>query len=298
MNEVYIFNTAKAAVKSIILTASVYPKPGLITPIDNNALDGTEFPALIDSAMSLFQCFINLASAGVDTETLKPSDAYTILKSPGRIGSNDALLASRGKLSMKGHILCMGLICAAAGKLLAQKRILTPSALTLTASAFAQGLTSRELWPLTENTVGRILTAGERAYVSYGIEGCRGEAEHGYIQVMKAYEALRKLEATQGQLNAREIMSHALIMIMAENQDTNLASNIGIGGMMRVQKEAKDVLEAGGMLTLEGVKSVMEFDSSLRSRGVSPNGSSVILSCAVYIRELERMKLTRSGYDE
>lgn len=298
MNEVYIFNTAKLAVKSIILTASVYPKPGLITPIDNNALDGTEFPALIDSAMSLFQCFINLASAGADTETLNPSDTFTILKSPGRIGSNDSLIASRGKLSMKGHILCLGLLCAAAGRLLAQKRILTPGALTLTASAFAQGITARELWPLTESTGGKILTAGERAYITYGLEGCRGEAEHGYIQVMKAVETLRKLEAMYGHLNTREMMTHTLITIMAENQDTNLAANGGIGELMRVQKEAKEVLDAGGMLTPEGVAGVLDMDKRLRSRGAAPNGSGVILSCAVFVRELVRMKLTRSGYDE
>lgn len=298
MNEVYIFNTAKLAVKSIILTASVYPKPGLITPIDNNALDGTEFPALIDSAMSLFQCFINLASAGADTETLNPSDAFTILKSPGRIGSNDSLIASRGKLSMKGHILCLGLLCAAAGRLLAQKRILTPGALTLTASAFAQGITARELWPLTESKSGKILTAGERAYITYGLEGCRGEAEHGYIQVMKAVETLRKLEAMYGHLNTREMMTHTLITIMAENQDTNLAANGGIGELMRVQKEAKEVLNAGGMLTPEGVAGVLDMDKRLRSRGAAPNGSGVILSCAVFVRELVRMKLTRSGYDE
>ena len=298
MNEVYIFNTAKSAVKSIILTASVYPKPGLITPIDKNALDGTEFPALVDSAMSLFQCFINLASAGADTETLSPSDAFTILKSPGRIGSNDSLLASRGKLSMKGHILLLGLICAAAGRLLAQKRILTPSALTLTASAFAQGITARELWPLTENANGKILTAGERSYITYGIEGCRGESEHGYINVMKAFETLRKLEATQGQLNIREMMTHTLITIMSDLQDTNISANGGIGELMRVQKEAKEILSAGGMLTPEGVNAVLNMDKNLRLRGVSPNGSGVILSCAVLIRELVKMRLTRSGYDE
>ena len=298
MNEVYIFNTAKLAVKSIILTASVYPKPGLITPIDNNALDGTEFPALVDSAMSLFQCFINLASAGADTETLKPSDAFTILKSPARIGSNDSLLASRGKLAMKGHILCMGLLCAAAGRLIAQERILTPGALTLTASAFAQGITERELWPLTENAAGRILTAGEKSYVSYGLEGCRGEAEHGYIQTTKAVETLRKLEATQSQLNAREMMTHTLLTVMAENGDTSLAAHDGISGLLQVQDEAKRVLSAGGMLTPEGTAAVLDMDRAMRSRGAAPNGSGVILASAVFVRELVRMKLTRSGYDE
>ena len=298
MNEVYIFNTARAAVKSIILTASVYPRPGLITPIDNDALDGTEFPAVIDSAMSLFQCFINLASAGADTETLTPSDSFTIFKAPGRIGSNDSLLASRGKLAMKGHILLLGLICAAAGRLLAQKRILTPGALTLTASSFAQGITARELWPLTEIPNGKILTAGEKSYVSYGIEGCRGESEHGFPNVMKAIETLRKLEATQGQLNEREMMTHTLITIMSEIDDTNISANGGIGELMRVRKEAKEILSAGGMLTPVGVSAVLNFDRALRSRGVSPKGSGVILSCAVLVRELVKMKLTRSGYDE
>lgn len=298
MNEVYIFNIAKLAVKSIILTASVYPKPGLITPIDSNALDGTEYPCFLDGAMSLLQCFVNCASAGSDTESMKPEDVFTILKSPGKIGSNDSLLATRGRLAMKGHVLCMGLLCAAAGRLLAQKRILTPGALVLTASSFAQGITARELWPLTDNPGRKILTPGERAYVSYGLEGCRGEAEHGYRMTVKALETLRKLEATQSQLNLRERMTHALITVMSENGDTGLASNGGISGLMRVQDEAKRVLELGGMITPEGTAAVLEMDRAMRSRGDAPNGSGVILACAAFIPELMRMKLTRSGYDE
>ena len=298
MNEVYIFNTASLAVKSIILSASVYPKPGLITPIDNNALDGREFPGLLDSAMSLFQCFINLASAGADTESLNPSEAFTILKSPGKIGINDSLLATRGKFAMKGHVLCMGLLCAAAGKLLAQKRILTPGALTLTGSAFAQGITSRELWPLVDTGRLKVLTPGERAYMLYGLEGCRGEAEHGYIQTMKAVETLRKLRAMHGHLALRERMTHTLLTIMSENQDTDIAGRMGITELLRVQDEAKNAVNAGGMLTPEGTAAVLEFDKVLRSRGAAPNGSGVILACAVFVTELVKLRLTRSGYDE
>ena len=298
MNEVYIFNIAKLAVKSIILTASIYPKPGLITPADNNALDGTDFPSQLNAAMSLFQCFINLASAGADTESLKPDDVFTILKSPAKIGSNDSLRASRGKLPMKGHILCLGLLCAAAGRLLAQKRFLTPGALALTASSFAQGLTARELWPLTDNPGRKILTPGERAYVSYGIEGCRGEVEHGFSQTMKAVETLRKLGAMHGHISVRERLAHTLITIIADNQDTDIAGRMGIGELMRVQDEAGKALDEGGMLTPGGIAAVAEMDRALRSRGVASNGSAVILAGAVLIPELAGMRLTRSGYDE
>ena len=298
MNEVFIFNTARSAVKSIIMSASVYPKPGLITPIDNNAIDGTEFPVLIDGAMALFHSFINFASAGADTESVSPEDVFTILKPSGKFGINDSLRATRGKLSLKGHVLCVGLLCAAAGRLLAQKRILTRNALVLTASSFAQGLTERELWPLTENGHLKVLTSGEKSYVSYGLEGCRGEAEHGYTQTVKALETLTWLEATQGQLNAREMMTHTLMTIMTDNGDTEIAGKLGVAELMNVQSEAKKVIDRGGMLSPDGVEAVLEMDKTLRLRGVSPSGSSVILSCAVFIRELMKMKLTRSGYDE
>ncbi|MBQ7576944.1 MAG: triphosphoribosyl-dephospho-CoA synthase [Synergistaceae bacterium] len=298
MNELFVFNTARLAVKSIIKFASVYPKPGLITPLDNSALDGTDYPTLIDGAMSLFQAFVNFASSGADTESMNPQDSFTILKSSIHIGINDSLRATRGKLSMKGHVLCLGLLTAAAGRLIKQKRILTPGALTLTASSFANGLIARELWTLEEKRGTKIFSQGERAYIAYGLEGCRGEVEHGYNMTLKALEILRRLEATQGQLDFRERVTHALIEIMTENQDTCLTINEGITGLINVQREAKEVIKSGGILTSEGVDAIFRMDKNLRSRGAAPGGSAVIMSSALFISGLANMKLTRSGYDE
>ena len=101
-----------------------------------------------------------------------------------------------------------------------------------------------------------------------------------------------------GHLALRERLTHTLVTVIAENQDTDIAGRMGIGELMRVQDEAKRVLEAGGMLTPEGTAAVLDFDRAVRSRGVSPNGSGVILACAVLVSELVKMKLTRSGYDE
>lgn len=297
MNEIYIFNIAKLAVKSIINVASVYPKPGLITPLDNSALNGTDYPCLIDGAMSLFQCFVNCASAGGDTQTLKPEDAFTILKSPARIGVNDVLRATRGKLSMKGHVFCLGLLSAAAGRLIAQRRLLTPGALALTASSFVQGITERELWHLEDDGL-KVFTNGEKSYVLYGIEGCRGEAEHGYIETLRAAELFRSITATHGHLTLREKCTHILLEIMSRNQDTCLSSHGGMAELMMAQEEARGVLEAGGMLTGEGVDAVFTMDRNIRSRGASPGGSAVILAGALFIQELGDMRLTRSGYEE
>lgn len=297
LNEIYIFNIAKLAVKSIVNVASVYPKPGLITPLDNSALDGTDYPCFLDGAMSLFQCYVNCASVGVDTESLKPEDALTILSSPSQIGINDVQRATRGKLSLKGYVFALGLLSASAGKLIVQKRILTPSALALTAASYVAGITSRELWSLDPE--GRkVFTLGERAYISYGLEGIRGEAEHGFKGMLRAAELFRSLSATQGQLSFRERCIHVLVDVMSVNEDTCLAAYGGITELMRVQEEAKRVLKLGGMLSREGVDAVFEMDRHLRSRGSSPRGSAVIVAGALFVLELLGMRLTRSGYDE
>ena len=297
MGEIFIFNIAKLAVKAIINTGSVYPKPGLITPIDNSALDGTDFPTLINGAMSLFQCFVNCASVGIDTENLKPEDAFTILKGTAKIGLHDVLTATRGKFKMKGSVFCLGLLSAAAGRLIKQKRILTPAALVLTASSFVRGITENELWKL-EDSDRTLFTPGEKSWLSYGLEGVRGEAEHGFKETLKALEILRTLDSTYSHLTFREKCTHALINIIAGNQDTGIAARGGIAELIRVQTEAKNVISLGGMLSDEGVDAVFAFDNNLRSRGTAPNGSAVILESALFIPELVRLKLTRSGYDE
>ncbi len=297
MNEIYIFNVAKLAVKSIINTASAYPKPGLITPLDNDALDGTDWPCFVDGAMSLFQCYVNCASAGGDTQSLSPEDALTVLHSPAQIGINDVLRSTRGRLSLKGYVFALGLLSAAAGKLIAQRRILTPAALALTASAYVSGICARELYTLDPEG-RRVFTPGEKAYISYGIEGIRGEAEHGFRLALRAAELFRKLTATQGQMTFREKCIHMLIDIMSVNDDTCLASHGGISELMRVQEEAGEILKLGGMITAEGTEAVFAVDKNIRSRGASPRGSAVIVSAALFILELCNMKLTRSGYDE
>ncbi|MBR0069308.1 MAG: triphosphoribosyl-dephospho-CoA synthase, partial [Synergistaceae bacterium] len=90
----------------------------------------------------------------------------------------------------------------------------------------------------------------------------------------------------------------ALINTMITNQDSCLAAHGGIAELMRVQEEAKRVIDSGGMMTREGIDAVFELDKNLRSRGSSPRGSAVVIACALYILALTEMKLTRSGYEE
>ena len=281
----------------MINVAALYPKPGLLTPLTKSALDGTDFFTLNDGAMALFQCFVNCGAVGSDTENMKPEEAYSILKSPLKIGMQDVLQATRGKISLRGHIFFMGLITAAAGRLIAQRRILTPGALVLAASSFVRGIVQRELWGIDENNnPDKARTAGERAYINYGFEGCRGEAEKGFPIVLAALALLRELEATQSQLDFREHGVHIFISIMSELNDTAIAANNGISELLRVQKEAKKIMDLGGGLTMDGTQQIFEFCKDLDKKGISPKGSALILATAFFIKGITELKQTRSGY--
>lgn len=292
-HNILIFDIARAAVTSILNAASIHPKPGLTTPLEPSALDGVDFPCLLEGAMGLFPCLVNCASIGVETEELDPSDVMTLLQAVGQQGTRDALQATRGRAALKGHILCLGLLCVSAGRLAAQDRNLTPMALALTASSFARGLVERELKGMGK---GRgEMTTGERAYALYGMEGCRGEAERGFPLTLRAAGALRNLKDTHGHLPLRERAAHVLLQIMAENVDTSLAAREGIDGLLQVQKEAKKALDEGGMLSPAGCESAARLDEDLRRRGLSPRGSAVILASALCLHALGELPAREEG---
>ncbi len=279
MNSLYVFNIARLAVGSLLKEAAVYPKPGLVTPLDNGSHADMDFQNFIDSAMALLPCFLNCASIGLETLELGAEDVLALLRVTGRQGEWEMLRATGGVNTHKGAIFLLGLLCAAAGRLAAQERESTPRALALTASSFVRGIVGRELADLT---LERCRTAGERAFVLYGLEGVRGEAERGFPTALRAAGRMRELERN-GTLSFRERAAHVLIHIVSENADCNLVARGGLDAMLNVQAEAKKILQAGGMLTPSGRAGIAEMERRLVSRNLSPGGSADILSAALFL---------------
>lgn len=279
MNSLYVFNIARLAVGSLLKEAAVYPKPGLVTPLDNGSHADMDFQNFIDSAMALLPCFLNCASIGLETLELGAEDVLGLLRVTGRQGEWEMLRATGGVNTHKGAIFLLGLLCAAAGRLAAQERESTPRALALTASSFVRGIVGRELADLT---LERCRTAGERAFVLYGLEGVRGEAERGFPTALRAAGRMRELERN-GTLSFRERAAHVLIHIVSENADCNLVARGGLDAMLNVQAEAKEILQAGGMLTPSGRAGIAEMERRLVSRNLSPGGSADILSAALFL---------------
>ena len=287
MNNIFVFSAANAAAKAILKVTAVHPKPGLATPIDINALDGVNYNQKLDACMALIPCFINCASIGVETAELNPEDAFSILRPALAVGEQSALLASKGAVRLRGEIFLLGLLCAASGRLKAQKLNLTRMALTLTASSFVRGLCERELFNLN---LDNVKTPGERAYLNFGIEGVRGEAEHGYSLSLRAAGLLSNITDMHGHLNFRNLALHTLIYIISENSDACIAAHNGIDKLIYAQSESKKILDECGEFNLVNLEAAAKLDKDFRKYGISPRGSEVILAAALCIMGL-------SGYD-
>ena len=283
MSNLRIFDIARLAVRSLLTEAAVYPKPGLVTPLDAGSHADMDFQSFLDSAMALLPCFLNCASIGMETLELGPEDVFGLLRVTGRQGEWEMLRATGGANTHKGAVFLLGLLCAAAGRLAAQEREPTPRALALTASSFVRGIVARDLGGLTKE---RCRTAGERAFVLYGLEGPRGEAERGFPMTLRAAELMRRLEREHGEaLSLRERAAHVLLFVLSENADVNLVARGGLDAMLSVQSEARRALEAGGMLTPAGRAAIAEMERSLVGRNLSPGGGADILSAALFAGE-------------
>lgn len=280
----FVFDIARIAQKSLIYEASVYPKPGLVTPLNNGSHDDMEYRTFIDSALALLPCYISCTSIGREMHALAPTDVLPYLREAGKQGEREMYGATNGVNTHKGAVFLLGLLCAAAGRLHASEVFPDSIRIAETAAAFVKGIVDRELRSFEEGESGRGLsecTAGEIAYILHKVDGARGEAERGYPTALSALNGLKNLESSP--LSFRERLVQVLIGIMADNIDSNLISRGGLDALDEVRVAARDALAAGGMETPAGRDLISDMERFLVEKNLSPGGSADILSCALFL---------------
>ena len=136
-----------------------------------------------------------------------------------------------------------------------------------------------------------LLTHGERLYKKYGFKGIRGEAESGFATVRNhALPELKRLKSKPG-ISLNDLLVQVLLVLMAVNEDTNIAARHDQETLEDVKKNAGRVLEAGGMLTAAGIRMVYQMDQEFIKRNISPGGSADLLAVTVMLDLLSELKI-------
>ena len=259
------------AQKSLLYEALATPKPGLVDRANSGAHQDMDIYTLTDSACALGDYFKSAALCGMRLARENAPATMDSLRPLGLEAEGLMYAATGGINTHKGAIYALGILCAAAGRLMALATPLTPDALFEEAGQIARLEASR----LPALAQGAPATYGLRLYAQSGVLGARGEAASGFPTVRHtALPALRRYLAEGHSLN--DALAFTLIHLIPLTQDTNLIKRAGQEGYIKVQNQIKALLASGPL----SISAIQALDAQFTAQNLSPGGSADLLAAA------------------
>jgi len=252
------------------LEVETYPKPGLVSHVDNGAHSDMDAALLRKSADTLAPFFSQLAAAGAEGAGMDR------LRAIGVAAERAMLAATSGVNTHRGAIFGLGLICAAAGY---------RSALGIRKPLGE--LVSQRWGEAILNGPISLRSHGAMASRRYGAGGARAEAASGFPSVydiaLPALYAARSLAP----LDEEAVRVQTCMALIAEVTDTNLLHRGEADGLRFAQTSASVFLAAGGVGCPGWRDRAAGIHQAFVARNLSPGGSADLLAMALFIDQIE-----------
>ena len=184
------------------------------------------------------------------------------------------LKATDGVNTHKGAIFCMGLLCAATGRLSPDTwqadRILTE------AGAMAAEVLQTDLSGITPETA---VTTGQQLYAAYGITGIRGQAAAGFPAIREVGLPALQRGLKQG-LSLNDAGAATLLHLLTVTEDTNIIHRSDLQTLHALQAQLTAQLSETPYPTPEEIK---KLDSAFIERNLSPGGTADLLAATYFL---------------
>ncbi|KRQ11310.1 triphosphoribosyl-dephospho-CoA synthase MdcB [Bradyrhizobium manausense] len=243
-----------------------YPKPGLVSHVDNGAHRDMDAALLCRSADTLAPFFHELAAAGA------VGAGMDRLRAIGVAAERAMLAATSGVNTHRGAIFGLGLLCAAAGyrEALGIRKPLGEVVSQRWGKAIPDG-------PILLRSHGAV--AARR----YGAGGARAEAACGFPSVydiaLPALHAARMLAPDDDEA----VRVQTCMALIAEVADTNLLHRGGAEGLRFAQDSASAFLATGGVGSSGWRKRAADIHQAFVARNLSPGGSADLLAMTLFV---------------
>jgi triphosphoribosyl-dephospho-CoA synthase len=249
---------------------ALYPKPGLVSFVDNGSHADMTARTFVRSIVSLRDYFRQIAMLGASAPPFRDLQGLAIA------AEQRMLQATAGANTHRGAIFTLGLLCAAA----ARYRHVTTEPLT---AEFLRA-TLVETWgdALATHARHRDPSNGQRVCRRYGLRGARDEAAAGLpVLFDRAVPAL--MRAHLAGLDRRHALLQTFFVLMAALDDTNLVHRAGLGGLQFARREAQAFLSAGGAHRPDALVHAEAIHRAFVARRLSPGGSADMLAAASWV---------------
>lgn len=271
------------ALRSMIYEVQVTPKPGLVDRNDSGAHKDMNIHTFVDSSLSLFPTMYGCAAAGIEHSQKSPKDVFAIIRKIGAHGEKDMFKATKGINTQKGLIFVLGLICAAAGTIIANNKSMSTSNIAQVIQDMTQGIVEKELYALKiDKAAKRHYTAGESLYINYGLEGIRGEVVRGLPSVTD-YGLPTLISELRKGLSLNDAAVNTIIYLMTVVEDTNVVWRCGLKGLDYMNTYAEKVIKLGGMSTIEGREAIQQMNKDFIEKNISPGGCADLLATTIML---------------
>lgn len=266
---------SKKALLSLYKEVSLYPKPGLVSPIDSGSHADMDYQMFLASINSLREYFGHVSSAGASG---KP---FHVLQKLGIQAEERMMDATSGVNTHRGAIFNLGLLCAAAGYLKFRSKPVTPEALgTVIADKWGS-----DILATSEAKAYSDYSHGQKVVSKYGIQGARHEAVAGF-PAAKSYglpvyrEVLNEAECHES------AAVQALFSMMAQLDDTNILWRAGEAGLHYVKETSREFLSIGGVYTHNWRSRAIEIHRAFVQRNLSPGGAADLLGVTLFMNAI------------
>ncbi|WDZ94421.1 triphosphoribosyl-dephospho-CoA synthase MdcB [Herbaspirillum sp. WKF16] len=267
---------ARLALRSLHQELVLYPKPGLVSPVDNGSHEDMDAGTFMRSLFSLRHYFFQIAQAGTQGAPFRRLQELAIA------AEARMLRATGGVNTHRGAIFALGMLCAAGAWCHARK-------MPLTDAAIRAALLIRWGDALARHTrVGPSPEAqshGQRVAAAHAVGGAREEGALGFPSVFEV--ALPRLRQTLAQGRGwREAKVDALFALMGHISDTNVYHRGGAGGAELVRARSAAFLAAGGTADAHWQERALACHRLFSQRRLSPGGAADLLAAACLVQQI------------
>ena len=254
------------AIKALIYEVALSPKPGLVDAFDNGAHTDMDFFTFLDSAFSLKPYFQDYYLAGQHCHD-DPIQLFSNIRFIG-IEAEKAMLKATNKINThKGANFSFGVVLAAMGANHHQNIYELPAIINTVKQMTIH---------LTDELGKDDGSHGQQIYREYGITGIRGEVAAGFPIVMN--HALQSIEEASD-LPLQNRLLKCLLIIMSENDDTNILSRGNMQELIFTKQEAKRILS---LENTQLEKELRDLNQVFIRKNLSPGGSADLLALTIF----------------
>lgn len=274
---------------AMMLEVHLTPKPGLVDLSTNGAHDDMDIHTFEHSAQAISPYLIQFLYAGFNHAD-NPVDSLLPKLRPVGVSAERAMFqATRGINTHKGMIFSLGIVCGAIGWLHGNNVPFDAEHISKAIKCFCHNLVFKEL----QKNDDKPKTYGERIYKKYGLTGARGEAASGLATVMghglPAFE-----ESMKEGCSTEQALWQSLLVLIANNLDTNLVSRGGMEGLLYAQQAAQGLLVKGGSRYANLESELSELDKDFTEKKLSPGGSADLLAITWLLAQMNELNANKT----